>query len=176
MAQSLEVRREVQRRYRELHREKAKARAARQRQENPLPPEYWVWTSLKARCLNPRRKEFHRYGGRGITVCARWLNSFDNFFKDVGLRPSPVHQIERIDNNGNYEPPNCKWATRKEQSNNTRRTHMLTFRGKTQSVQLWSEESGLPYYTLLQRIIKLGWSTEKSLTVAARKFSKSQKS
>jgi hypothetical protein len=82
--------------------------------------EYKTWGNIKTRCYNKNREEYKNYGGRGITVCDRWLSSFENFYKDMGHKPTPSHSIDRINVNGNYEPDNCKWSTRKEQANNKR--------------------------------------------------------
>jgi len=90
--------------------------------------EYRCWSSLKSRCLNPKSSSFAYYGGRGISVCDRWRDSFEAFLADMGKKPSPRHSIDRIDNDGNYEPGNCRWATRAEQLAN-RRPYKLTWIG-----------------------------------------------
>lgn len=83
--------------------------------------EYRTWDAMRARCGNPNNNRYRIYGARGITVCARWINSFENFLADMGPKPTPKHSIDRIDPDGNYEPTNCRWATAKEQAANTRK-------------------------------------------------------
>ena len=85
-----------------------------------ITPEYRCWSAMKERCFNKNSKAYKSYGGRGITVCDRWRNSYKNFIEDVGLRPSNNHSIDRVDNDKNYEPGNCRWATRSEQQKNKR--------------------------------------------------------
>jgi hypothetical protein len=87
-------------------------------------PEYKAWCNMKNRCLNPKLPIYKYYGGRGIKVCDRWMNSFENFLADMGKKPSLELTIDRVDNNGNYEPGNCRWATMKEQSFNKRTTKL----------------------------------------------------
>lgn len=112
---------------------------------------YQSWSDMKQRCLNPRLPCYHNYGGRGITICARWLESFQNFFDDMGEKPEGK-TLERINNNGNYEPSNCKWATRAEQRRNCRDTRMITINGRTQTIKDWAKELGFSDDVLAYRI------------------------
>lgn len=102
-------------------------------------PEHIVWMSVKARCFNKNTKTYARYGGRGIGMCRRWENSFSNFLKDMGQKPSPKHSIDRIDTNGPYSPKNCRWATPKEQARNTRKNVFVEILGERLCVAEWCE-------------------------------------
>jgi hypothetical protein len=117
-------------------------------------PERRVWTGVKTRCFNPREKTWPYYGGRGITVCDRWLgeDGFSNFLDDMGARPSPQHSIERKDVNGNYEPDNCVWATRKEQMRNKRNTLKIVHRGQLMPLKAACEMEGVNYYAARRRL------------------------
>lgn len=115
-------------------------------------PTYQSWLNLKTRCLNPNREQWNDYGGRGITVCQRWLDSFEAFYADVGERPSVQHTIERKDTNGNYEPGNCVWATRQEQNRNRRDNRKITVDGVTKCAAQWAEEKGINVETLVKRV------------------------
>ena len=116
---------------------------------------YGVWTTMKSRCNNPRSQQYKYYGGRGIQVCEQW-NAFLQFFADMGLPPSPKHSIDRINNEGNYEPGNCRWATKKQQEANKRKgTRCLTAQQIAQLV-------GISRQALYLRIERLG-SLEKAL-------------
>lgn len=103
-------------------------------------------------CVSSHGATYANYGGRGIKVCDRWLNSFEAFVQDMGERPTPKHSIDRINNDGHYEPGNCRWATSKQQANNKRNNRLLTVNGVTKSLQEWSRESGLKLSTLWNRI------------------------
>lgn len=130
-------------------------------------PEYSAWHMMLARCGNANNKSYHSYGGRGIKVCERW-KAFENFFADMGLRPSPRHSLDRYpDQSGNYEPQNCRWATVREQTNNRRSCHMVVYRGKRQSISDAAREAGMPYSTVSLRIFK-GWDVEVALTTPVR--------
>ncbi len=125
-------------------------------------PEYRAWIAMKHRCYNHKTPRFNRYGARGIIVCDRWLNSFENFFVDMGVRPSENHSLDRIDNNGNYEPSNCRWATIKEQNDNKCDSIVLEHNGRRQNVSAWSKELGINHRTLAIRI-ETGWSIADAL-------------
>ena len=128
--------------------------------------EFWIWRSMKARCLNPNHKAFKNYGGRGIKICERWLHSFDNFLADMGPRPAG-YSINRIDNDGDYKPGNCEWVTWVEQQNNRRSNHLLEFNGKSQTITQWALEIGMKPCTLLRRV-KNRWTIEQCLTQPLR--------
>lgn len=136
--------------------------------------EYEAWKKIKARCLNSKTKGYENYGGRGIKICDRWLEpngqGFKNFLEDMGKCPGPSYSIERKDNDGDYCPENCVWATRKEQANNTRRNYYITFEGVTKTLTQWAEETGIHWSTLRRRLDGLNWSIEKALTAPTRKM------
>lgn len=125
--------------------------------------EYKIWRGIKWRCCNPKHPNFMFYGGRGIKVCGRWLNSFVNFRADMGRCP-PGMEIDRWpDNDGNYEPSNCRWATKEQQANNRRTNRRITHDGKTQTYAQWEKEIGLKEGTITQRIAR-GWSESRALS------------
>lgn len=117
-------------------------------------PEYQIWKNMKTRCLNPNCKSYPFYGGRGITICDQWIDSFETFFADVGERPTPLHTLDRKDNSKGYSPGNTAWNTRKQQANNYRKNHIVTFRGKNYTISQLAEELAVNYWTLKQRISK----------------------
>lgn len=125
---------------------------------------------MKSRCLNKNDDSYPDYGGRGIIVCDRWLN-FENFLSDMGRRPSPQHTIERINNNGNYEPSNCKWATSAEQRLNTRRTVFIEVKGKRVKLQEFAKSLGLNAYMIYARM-KNGWTLDEALTIPIKRYKK----
>ena len=132
------------------------------------PTELIIWANMIQRCYNPKNKGFKNYGGRGITVCARWRGpgGYANFLADMGKRPSCRHTIERRKNNLGYSKPNCKWATHHVQARNKRNNAFVTFRGKTQCITDWAKDVGLNVSTLYYRIARLGWPISRALTEA----------
>ncbi len=133
------------------------------------PITYSSWAKVIQRCANSNNKDYHNYGGRGITMCKRWLK-FENFLEDMG-EPPAGKSIDRIDNNKGYYKSNCRWATRKQQNRNKRNNRLITFNGKTQCLPAWAEETGINIRTLWSRINR-GWSTEKTLTTPVRRKKK----
>lgn len=131
-------------------------------------PEFLVWKGMLTRCANPNGEHWDRYGGRGIIVCERWASSFEAFFKDVGPRPSPRHSIERKDNDGNYEPSNCIWATRTVQVRNQSRSRMVEYRGRRMCLTEACEIAGLSYSAVRRRLDVAGWSLERALSQPIR--------
>jgi len=126
-------------------------------------PTYYVWATMKARCSNPNNDNYHRYGGRGISVCESWANSFEQFLADMGERPDGL-SIDRIDVNGDYEPSNCRWATATEQMRNTSVNRLITHNGQTKTLVEWAEASGISVQTLHSRLGRWGWSFEDAIS------------
>ena len=123
---------------------------------------YSTWCNMRRRCSDPSSSEYARYGGRGITVCTTWSNSFEVFLADMGEPPSADHSIDRIDNGGGYEPSNCRWASKKEQANNRSSNRLLSLDGKTQTLAQWCEQIGMSPAGMHRRL--KNWPIERALT------------
>ncbi len=133
--------------------------------------EYKLWSWMHSRCYCKSNPSYANYGGRGIKVCDRWRNSVQAFIEDMGLRPTPKHTLERINNDGDYEPNNVRWATRKEQAQNKRiksNSRFITFKGETLTLTQWSRKTGIPGNHLRWRLRH--WSVEKALTTPVTKY------
>lgn len=130
-------------------------------------PEYRAWQTMRLRCTVPTNQAYGNYGGRGITVCERWLESPANFIADMGPKPSPKHELDRIDNNKGYSPENCRWATRSVNDRNRRSNVLIEFRGETRALVEWCEMLNIPQDTARFRM-KNGWSIEDALTRPVR--------
>ena len=128
-------------------------------------PEYRIWEAMHQRCSSPKYRAFARYGGRGISVCQEWCGpgGFDAFFKHIGKRPTKRHSLDRIDNNGNYEPNNVRWASPSQQHRNTCSNHYVTLNGTTRTIIEWSELLGIKANTIHGRL-KSGWSIVRALS------------
>lgn len=122
---------------------------------------YKSWLSMRGRCNDENNNEYHRYGGRGISVCEQW-SSFEVFLKDMGPRPDGM-SIDRVDPNGNYEPSNCKWSTPKEQSRNKRNNVVLTIDGESKTVVEWSEAENAASDKNIYNRIRLGWTHKEAV-------------
>ena len=152
----------------EIARDMLKARRTHGMSGTPIHKE---WEAMKRRCYNPNTEKYYRYGGRGIVVCDRWRDSFEAFYEDVSKLlhfGEQGYTLNRINNDGNYEPNNVEWATQKEQANNRQSNHLLTFNGKTQTIVQWADETGIKSATIARRL-KKGWSVEKALTTPTQK-------
>ena len=131
-------------------------------------PTYRSWRGMLNRCRNPNSTQFGRYGSRGISVCDRWLTDFAAFVEDVGERPSSLHSIERINNDGNYEPGNCRWATMVEQENNKSSNVIVTYRGERMTVsQAWRRAGLIISKGTLTSRLSLGWPIERAVETPA---------
>ena len=120
-------------------------------------PEYQAWIEMKQRCFNSNHKSYSDYGGRGIKICDRWLNSSENFLADMGSRPTAKHSLDRINNDADYSSKNCRWATSTEQNNNKRTNRLITIGNKTYTIAQWTKEMGFNERVIWNRL-NLGWS------------------
>lgn len=129
------------------------------RKNDPL---YFIWLNMKNRCNYKKGNRYYRYGGRGISYDPLW-NDFNNFKKDMGISYKNGLQLDRIDNDGNYNKNNCRWITVKEQANNRSTCHVIEFMGIEKNIKEWADELGIKRTTLDARINAYGWSIEKAL-------------
>lgn len=133
-------------------------------------PEYTAWEGIIQRCTNPNVKNYYNYGGRGISVCDRWLKSFENFYADMGPRPSDDHSIDRYPNNdGNYEPGNCKWSTSKEQLNNRRNNNLVEYNGIIYTSSQLAEKLNINFAVFNSRLNR-NWSIERIINTPIRQY------
>jgi len=126
--------------------------------------EYRIWAGIKTRCFNEKDPGYPRYGGRGISMCREWVDSFEAFYEYVGPRPTEAHTIERDDNDGDYEPGNARWATAKEQANNRRSSRFIEYLGERKTVSQWAEILGWKTSTFEMRL-KRGWTIEEAASL-----------
>lgn len=130
---------------------------------------YTIWSGMIDRCYRKNNKHYQDYGGRGIIVCDEWKNNVETFYNwAINNGYNDNLSIDRINNDGNYEPNNCRWATVNEQVNNRRYNRMFTYNNKTQTLKQWADEYKINYHTLLSRIDKFNWEFEKALITPAR--------
>lgn len=150
-----------------LKKERAKERmtvhgyANREDKKKGYSREYRIWMTMRSRCRNPKTIAYDRYGGRGISVCERWDN-FELFIEDMGCAPSAKHSIDRINNDGNYCPENCKWSSHEEQQSNTSKSRYIECRGETKTLSEWARVSGNSATTIHSRI-RRGWDIEEAI-------------
>ena len=129
---------------------------------------YRIWLQIKNRCFNSNTRRYRDYGGRGITMCDEWKNNFKSFYEwSMSHGYSDELTIDRIDNNGNYEPSNCRWVTVKVQNRNARSNHLITYKGETHCIADWADITGLSSTCICNRI-KYGWNVERILETPLR--------
>jgi hypothetical protein len=143
----------------------------RYKNSNSRSKEYSAWYHMIRRCYYPETEFYHNYGGRGITVCDRWLGDqgFDNFCQDMGVKPSSKHSLDRIDTNGNYEPSNCRWATLKEQARNRRTNKRLLLDGEEKTLIEWCEKFSADFLLVKDRL-RDGWDLATALTTPKKRL------
>lgn len=140
-----------------------------------------IWRGIKDRCYNPNNKSYKNYGGRGITVDTRWIDKekgFINFYYDVSKLPhfgEKGYSLDRINNNGNYEIDNVRWANREEQNNNKRNNRFIEYNGKKQTISQWGRELGISESLIKQRLDNLDWTVDNALTTPVKKYKKGKK-
>ena len=134
-------------------------------------PEYIAWQDMKTRCFNPNYKRYPNWGGRGITVYDRWLNSSENFLADMGLKPTVKHSLDRINNDADYCPENCRWATKAEQQNNRKNNYLITINDETYTIAQWTEKMGFSA-SVIQKRLKYGWSEFDAVMTLVRQYKK----
>jgi len=134
-------------------------------------PEYRAWKAMKDRCFNPNNKRYSDWGGRAISMCDRWLN-LENFLADMGSRPTDKHSLDRIDNDGDYSPKNCRWATKAEQQNNRRSNKpLITIGNDTRTIAQWAKKMGFSA-TVIHNRLKAGWSEYKAVMTPVKQYKK----
>ena len=125
-------------------------------------PEYKIWVGIRSRCNSPSATAYHHYGGRGITICDAWMSDFMVFLSDMGKKPGPKHQIDRINVNGNYSPENCRWVTATVNANNRRNNVRYDFNGVSLTASEWARQADMPLKCLAWRL-KAGWGMARAL-------------
>ncbi len=145
-----------------LHQRRRKVPSAMKTHGMSKTPEYRAWNQMIQRCTNPKIRNYPDYGGRGITVCQEWRESFEAFHAHIGPRPTPSHSLDRIDNDGNYEPFNVRWASDEQQRDNSRHPRKFLYGGELLSMAEIALRCGISLPTLHFRLVKRGWSVERA--------------
>ena len=134
-----------------------------QSKRGQVSKEYNTYAAMLSRCYNPNNKKYVDYGGRGILVCSKWLQSFENFYADMGSKPTPEYTIDRVDNDAGYSPENCRWATQSEQCRNRRSNRMIEYKGELKTLIDWSETVEIEWKVLDDRL-RRKWPIERAFT------------